>query len=66
MKKQTQISTSAVLFLTGIFIWSIPFWIGICDNMPNYKAWLGLMVLCVTIWSAALLYLEFAKNRIKK
>jgi len=66
MKKQTQISISVVLFLTGIFIWSIPFLIGICDNMPNYKAWVGLVVLCVTIWSAALLYLGFAKSRIKK
>lgn len=65
MKRQTQISISAVLFLVGIFIWSIPFIIGIYENMPNYKAWVGLATLCLILWLSSQLYLRFAKKCIK-
>jgi hypothetical protein len=66
MKRQTQISTSVVLFLVGIFILSIPIWMRICETMPYLRAWVGLVTLCVVIWSAGQLYLRFAKSRISK
>jgi len=66
MKRQTQISTSAILFLVGLFMVALGFLPQIYYSMPHFKGWVGLATLCVVIWSAGQLYLRFAKSRISK